>query len=215
MERNPKVDLFLEEGCGRCKLYQTPDCKVHQWQELLVNLREIVLSCGLKEELKWAQPCYTFKGKNVLIVSAFKAHATISFFKGSLLNNEHQLLVSPGENSQATRQLNYTNLTELLAQKDQIKALIFEAIELEKQGKKVVFKKKTEEQPEELKALFDQDSDFRVAFEALTPGRQRGYLIYFSQAKQSATRIKRIEKYRSLILQGLGIHDEYKMNQKK
>ena len=207
LELNPKIDRYLAEGCGRCPLVGTPECKVHSWTEELRALRQLVLDCELKEELKWSMPCYTLEGANVAMVSAFKEYACLSFFKGSLLNDPEGLLVKPGENSQATRQLRFTSLDEIRARKAAILELIRQAIQLETSGKKVAFKKNPEPIPEELQTRLGADPALKAAFEALSPGRQRGYILHVSGAKQAATRMARVEKHIPRILQGKGIHD--------
>lgn len=202
------VDNYLKEGCGRCELVGTPECKVQFWPEELVALRSIVLGCGLNEELKWGQPCYTHNGKNVLIVTAFKEYACLSFFKGSLLKDPEKILVEPGKHSQAARQLRFTDVKTIQKQKNVLKKYIQNAIDVEKAGLEVEYKKTSDyEVPEELQIKFAEDSAFKDAFRALTPGRQRGYLLYFSGAKQSSTRMNRIEKYIPRIVDGLGLHD--------
>ena len=204
---NPKVDEYLADGCGRCNLYATPECKVRTFAEALKLLRSLVLSCGLTEELKWSIPCYTFQGKNILVVAAFKAYCSVSFFKGALLSDSHGKLKTPGENSQATRLLKFTSAEQVKQEADIIKAYIYEAIEVEKAGLKVAFKKDVGPMPEELKEKLEDMPALKTAFNALTPGRQRGYILYFSQAKQSKTRMARIEKYIPKILSGKGFHD--------
>ncbi|MBP6431411.1 MAG: YdeI/OmpD-associated family protein [Ferruginibacter sp.] len=205
---NPKVDHYLIAGCGRCNLYNTPQCKVNNWQKELVALRMIMLECGLTEELKWSMPTYTADGKNVLIVAAFKDFCSINFFKGALLKDEQHILVQPGENSQSAKLLKFTDVKQITKQKVIIKSYVKEAIEIEKQGKKVSFKKITEQKiPEELQTKFDELPAFKAAFNALTPGKQRGYLIHFSQPKQSATRQSRIEKCIPKIFEGKGFND--------
>ena len=204
------VDQYLEEGCGRCPLGSTPDCKVHTWTAELKLLRKIVLDCGLTEEVKWGVPCYTFQNKNIVLVSAFKEHCSLSFFKGALLGNPIGLLEKPGPNSQAARFFKFTGIREIQEQEEEIKAFIYEAIEVEKAGLKVAFKKNPEPIPEELAQTFEEDPVLRAAFEALTPGRQRGYILYFSSPKQSKTRLARIEKSTENILNGMGMHDQYK-----
>lgn len=204
---NPKVDQYLLEGCGRCSLGGTPDCKVHSWQDELKHLRRIVLDCGLTEELKWKVPCYTYQGQNVLMVSAFKDYACISFFKGSLLKDTQAVLEKPGENSQAVRLWKFTDATRIVKMEATIRTYIFEAIEIEKAGLKVKFKNSPEPILEELLVKFKLNPELKKAFEALTPGRQRGYILYFSGAKQSATRTARIEKHSEAILIGKGLHD--------
>ncbi len=212
---NKSVDNYFIEGCGRCPLGGTADCKVHNWTSELTLLRSIVLDCGLMEEAKWGVPCYTFQNKNILIVSAFKEYCSISFFKGSLLSDDKNLLVKPGPNSQAARLFKFKNTKEILKIESDIKAYIFEAIELEKAGLIVAFKKNPEPMPEELEQKFEADPVFKNAFEALTPGRQRGYILYFSQAKQSKTRISRIDKCLPMIISGIGLHDKYKSMKKE
>lgn len=205
---NPKVDNYLAEGCGRCAFVGTPQCKVNTWREELVRLRTIVLSSGLTEELKWSQPCYTFQNSNILMVTAFREYAVISFFKGALLKDEAGILHKPGENSQATRMIRVTSVGEIEKLEPQIKAYIFEALEVEKAGLKVDFKAKTKlVYPEELQSIFNEMPALKTAFEELTPGRQRGYLLYFSQPKQSLTRESRIKKYIPQILGGKGLND--------
>lgn len=207
---NKSVDNYLLEGCGRCPLGGTPDCKVHNWTSELEKLRKIVLECGLSEESKWGAPCYTFRNKNVLMVSALKEYCCISFFKGSVLSDSKNLLVKPGPNSQSVRIFKFKNLNEIIKIESDIKAYILESIEVEKAGLKVPFKKSPEPVPEELEALFEEDPVVKTAFEALTPGRQRGYILHFSQPKQSRTRVSRINKCVPMILSGIGLHDKYK-----
>lgn len=206
--KNKQVDNYLIDGCGRCKLYATPQCKVNNWKTELKVLRDIILDCGLTEELKWSMPCYTFENKNVLILAAFKDYCSISFFKGALLKDAKKLLSTPGENSQAARLFKFTHLKEIEKISTSIKAYIKEAIELEKQGKKIEFKQSAEDlMIEELETAFKKNAALKKAFYALTPGRQRGYLLFFSQAKQSATRLSRIDKCTAAILKGKGLHD--------
>jgi len=211
---NKSVDNYLAEGCGRCPLGGTPDCKVLTWTSELELLRRLVLDCGLTEETKWGVPCYTFQNKNILLVSAFKEYCCISFFKGSLLSDEKGLLVKSGPNSQAVRLFKFTNIDEIVEIENEIKAYIFEAIEVEKAGLKVEYNKKPEPIPIELETKFEEDPVLKTAFEALTPGRQRAYIIHFSQPKQSKTRISRIEKCEPMILSGIGLNDKYKSMKK-
>jgi uncharacterized protein YdeI (YjbR/CyaY-like superfamily) len=206
-KNNPSVDTYFVDGCGRCSLYRTPQCKVHTWTEELQLLRGLVLECGLKEELKWSQPCYTLDNKNILLVTAFKEYATIAFFKGALLKDPEKILVAPGENSQAVRQLRFNRVEDIIKMELVITAYINEAIKLEQEGSKLSFKKNPEPIPEELQSKLDHDPTFKAAFEALTPGRQRGYIIHFSQPKQSKTREARIEKSIPKILNGIGFND--------
>jgi len=190
---NKTVDNYLIEGCGRCPLGGTSDCKVHSWIPELELLRKIVLGCGLTEESKWGVPCYTFQNKNILIVCAFKNYCSISFFKGSLLSDSNKLLEKSGENTQAARLIKFRNIEKIQEFEAEIESYIYEAIEVEKAGLKVKFKKKPEPIPDELEAKFNEDLSFKKAFEALTPGRQRGYIIYFSAPRQSKTRDSRLE----------------------
>ena len=211
---NPEVDLYFQEGCGRCPLGGTVDCKVHSWRQELSLLRQIVLECGLTEERKWGAPCYTYKSKNVLMLAALKSSACLSFFKGSLLSDEKKLLEKPGKHSQAARLFRFTHLEQIAEIKDYLKACIFEAIEIEKAGRKVVFKSKPEPIPEELRKAMEDDPVLKTAFENLSPGRQRGYILHISKAKQSSTRISRIEKCTPMILNGIGLHDKYQSSGK-
>ena len=205
---NPKVDQYFKDGCMRCELGGTPDCKVLSWVEELKELRKILLETGLVEELKWGVPCYSYEGKNILIMSALKDSSTISFFKGSLLKDPEKALEKPGKNSQAARYLKFTSLEEIIQNETLISAYIAEAIEIEKAGLKVAFKSTADyEIPEEFQARLDEDPALKMAFENLTPGRQRGYLLYFPGAKQSQTRASRVEKYIPKIMEGKGFHD--------
>lgn len=208
MLKDSKVDLYLKEGCGRCEYYATPKCKVHTWSNELKALRNILLNCGFNEEYKWSQPCYTVDGKNILILSAFKNYCSLNFFKGSLLKDPKGILVKAGENSQAARQIRFTSVKEVVKQEALLKAYLNEAIELEKAGKKVKFKKNPEPMPNELEDVLKKNAELKKAFEALTPGKQRGYILFFTQPKQSKTRISRIEKCIPKILEGKGMHDK-------
>ena len=207
---NPAIDNYLAVGCGRCPLGGTPECKVHNWDQELARLRAILLETELTEELKWKVPCYTYENANILIMSAFKEYCSLSFFKGVLLKDAEGLLVSPGKNSQATRLLKFTSLEEVEALTPIIEAYVREAIEIEKAGLQVEYKKTTEHEiPQEFQDTLDNDPALKMAFEALTPGRQRSYLLYFSSAKQSKTRTARIDKYIPMIMEGIGMHDRY------
>jgi uncharacterized protein YdeI (YjbR/CyaY-like superfamily) len=204
---NSGVDHYLLEGCGRCAYGGTPDCKVHRWKNELEYLRSLVLECGLEEEVKWSVPCYTFQGANVLIVSAFKDYAALSFFKGALLNDENNLLVQPGKSTQSARIIKFKNIREIVQNETTLKEYIFEALEVEKSGIQVKFKKNPEKMPMELLDKFDENPDLKHAFEALTPGRQRGYILHFSAPKQVKTRVSRIEKSIQKILHGKGFNE--------
>ncbi|WP_215223830.1 YdeI/OmpD-associated family protein [Echinicola shivajiensis] len=191
---NPKVNFFFDNDT--------------RWKDEFNQLRRIVLDCGLTEELKWGKPCYTYKNKNILLIHGFKEYCALLFHKGALLKNEENLLIRQTDNVQAARQLRFTSSEEIIKLAPSIKAYIYEAIEVEKAGINVELKKTDEyEVPEELQKKLEESPDFRAAFQALTPGRQRGYLLYFSQAKQAKTRIARIEKYMPKILEGKGYND--------
>lgn len=179
-----------------------------KWQEELKHLRKIALDTQLMETIKWGVPCYVFGESNIILLGSFKAFCSISFFKGSLLQDPNGILLKPGENSQTVRMLKFTNLDQIRQLEPVIKAYIFGAIEIEKAGLKPVLEKSVAlEFPKELLQILDQDAAFKTAFTALTPGRQRGYNLFFTAPKQSATRITRIEKYRQQILGGKGIND--------
>lgn len=205
---NPQVDQFLSDGCGRCDLFATPQCKVHFWTHELQALREIILQTGLKEEVKWGVPCYTLNGKNIALIVALKNYCGISFFKGVLLKDEQRLLVSPGKNSLHDRQFRFTKLEEIIPLESAIKSYLHEAIEVERLGLKVPkTASKSIPYPEELTVIFKENPEVKAAFVSLTPGRQRGYLLHFTGAKQSKTIKSRIDKNIPRILIGKGIHD--------
>ncbi|MEM6264835.1 MAG: YdeI/OmpD-associated family protein [Bacteroidota bacterium] len=208
------VETYLLEGCGRCPLGGTPDCKVHPWKEALIELRKIPLACGLQEEVKWGVPCYTFQGKNVLLITALKHYCAMSFFKGVLLADPEQILVAPGKHSQSDRLVKFTSASEVMNLAPILKTYVFEAIEIEQAGLKVSFNRTPEPIPEELQQKFEEDPTLRTAFESLTPGRQRGYLLHFSQPKQAKTRFARIEKCTPNILNGIGLNDKYSRRKK-
>jgi uncharacterized protein YdeI (YjbR/CyaY-like superfamily) len=191
---NPKIDFyFSKEG---------------KWQKELEQLRTIVLDCGLTEELKWGVPCYMFGEKNIVLIHVFKEYCALLFFKGALLNDSHGILVQQTEHVQAARQARFTNTREIVKMRPILKSYIYEAIEVEKAGLKVKLKKTSAYNiPEEFQKKLDKSSALKKAFTALTPGRQRGYLLYFSAPKQSKTRESRVEKYRQQILNGKGLND--------
>jgi uncharacterized protein YdeI (YjbR/CyaY-like superfamily) len=202
------VDKYLIDGCMRCKYGGTPQCKVHFWTKELETLRHIVLKTDLEEEIKWGIPVYTLRSKNILSLAALKDFVSINFFKGVLLNDGHNILEQQA-NLQSDRRIIFTNSKDILEIEEVLISYIKEAIALEESGKKVVFNKSLEPLPVELLNIFEKDTVFKSAFLSLTQGRQRGYIIYFSQPKQQLTRIKRIEKYRNQILEGVGLHDKY------
>ncbi|MDR4926415.1 YdeI family protein [Peribacillus simplex] len=191
---NPKVDEFL----GKAK----------KWQEEYETLRNIVLDCDLTEEFKWMHPCYTFEKKNIVLIHGFKEYCALLFHKGALLQDAHGILIQQTENVQGARQIRFTNVQEIVATETILKAYIHEAIEVEKAGLEVNFKNNTEFiVPEELQNKFDEIPALKHAFEALTPGRQRAYILHFSQPKQSKTRESRVEKCMQKILDGKGLKE--------
>ncbi|GEO09232.1 YdeI/OmpD-associated family protein [Segetibacter aerophilus] len=191
---NPKVDFYFT--------------KADKWQKEFERLRVIVLSCGLTEELKWGCPCYTFNENNIVLIHGFKEYCALLFMKGALLNDTDGILIQQTENVQAARQIRFTNLREIVEKEAAIKAYIYEAIEVEKAGLKVPLKK-TEEfaMPAEFESKLNEMPALKTAFEALTPGRQRAYKLYFSAPKQAKTREARIEKCIQQILNGKGLDD--------
>ncbi|MDI6838592.1 MAG: YdeI/OmpD-associated family protein [Rhizobiaceae bacterium] len=177
------------------------------WPEELRALRAILLDCGLTEEFKWRGPCYTYDGGNVAVIWGFKENAALGFFKGVLLKDPEGLLVAPGDNSRAVRMFRFTGLSQIEAMETTIRSYVREAIELEKAGAKVDLPKDDIVYPEELLAALEEDPELHEAFEALTPGRKRGYALHFAQPKQSSTRVSRIEKSRDRILAGKGLQE--------
>ena len=192
---NPKVDKFLS--------------KTRKWHEEFEKLRTIVLECGLTEEFKWMHPCYTYRNNNIVLIHGFKEYCALLFFKGALLNDAEGILIRQTENVQAARQIRFTRVNEIIKLKPVLKRYVFEAIEIEKAGLKVEFKKTSDFKiPEEFQIKLDKNPALKTAFYNLTPGRQRAYLFYFSQAKQSKTRTSRVEKYIRKILDGKGLDDK-------
>ncbi|AOM78401.1 YdeI/OmpD-associated family protein [Pedobacter steynii] len=191
---NPKVDFYFN--------------KEKKWQEAVEQLRLIVLDCGLTEELKWGSPCYLFQKSNIVLIHVFKEYCALLFFKGALLSDTDGILVQQSENTQSSRQIRFTNALEIVEMKTILKAYIYQAIEVEKAGLKVDFKTTAEfAVPEEFQSKLDHIPALKTAFEGLTPGRQKGYLLHFSGAKQSKTRESRVEKYMPKILSGKGLDD--------
>jgi len=191
---NPKVDWFFDKDT--------------KWKKEYEQLRTIVLNCGLDEELKWGCPCYTFEGSNIVLIHGFKEYCALLFFKGALLSDANNILIQQTENVQSARQIRFTNLKEIVKMEKILKAYIYEAIEVEKAGLQVKLKKTSDfKMPEEFQIKLNKNKALKKAFDALTPGRQRAYLFYFSQPKQSKTREARIEKYMQQILEGKGLDD--------
>lgn len=203
---------YLTVGCMRCDKGGTDRCKVLPFVDELRHLRSLLEETDLVEEMKWSVPAYTLNGKNVILLGAFVQHASLSFFKGALVDDPKGLLVKPGENTQASRQLRFTSLNEILGLENDIRALIASAIDVERRGLKVGRVRHEAVACEELRAKFDAEPSFKTAFETLTPGRQRAYHLYFNQAKQAKTRVARITKYEAAILDGKGMHDVYRKN---
>lgn len=201
---NPQVDAYLIDGCGRCKLYATPDCKVHFWQRELHFLRSLLQNCGLTEELKWDVPCYTYQGKNVIILAALKGSCTLSFLKGALLKDTHQLLQKPGEATQEGRVIRFTSLEQIEKNIDAIIDYVEQAMQNEAAGLKVVKNNDDVLIPDELKQALKDDKQLKSAFDKLTPGRKRAYYLHIGSAKQSSTRVSRIQKCYDGILRGKG-----------
>lgn len=191
---NPKIDKYIDRN--------------PEWAEEIKRMRAIILDCGLEETLKWGVPCYTYQEHNVVLIHVFKSYCAILFFKGALLKDSKKLLVQQTANVQAARQLRFTDAKEITKLAATIKAYVHEAIAVEKAGLKVQLKQTREfEMPEEFKRRLDKSARLKKAFEALTPGRQRAYLLHFSSAKQASTREARVEKYLDQILAGKGIDD--------
>ena len=191
---NPKVDWFFN--------------KATKWQKEYEKLRMIILDCGLNEELKWGCPCYTFENSNIVLIHGFKEYCALLFFKGALLNDANGMLIQQTKNVQSARQIRFTNLKEIMKLEKILKAYVYEAIEVEKAGLKVKLKETQEfEIPEEFQNKLNKNAALKKAFKSLTPGRQRAYLFYFSQPKQSKTREARVEKYLQKILDGKGLDD--------
>ncbi|HKX87305.1 MAG TPA: DUF1801 domain-containing protein [Flavobacterium sp.] len=191
---NPKADWFFEEDT--------------RWQQEYKVLRNIVNACGLTEEVKWGVPCYTLQGNNVVLIHGFKDYCALLFHKGVLLSDEQQLLIQQTKNVQAARQIRFTNLEEITSNEKLLKTYIYEAVEVERAGVQVPYKKTEEfDMPDEFRVRLENDTNLKTAFESLTGGKQRGYLLYFSSAKQSKTRESRIEKYLDKILMGKGLDD--------
>ena len=191
---NPKVKFFFE--------------KEKKWKDEFEKLRAIILECQLDEELKWGVPCYTFQKKNVVLMHGFKEYCAILFVKGALLKDAKDVLIQQTENVQAARQIRFTNIREIVKMEATLKAYINEAIEVEKAGLKVELKKTSDYViPKEFQSRLDENLALKEAFNALTPGRQRAYIFYFSQPKLSKTREARVEKYIDLILDGMGLND--------
>ncbi|MBN8790346.1 MAG: YdeI/OmpD-associated family protein [Terrimonas sp.] len=191
---NPKVDFYFEDN--------------EKWQKEIRQMRTIALDCGLEEVLKWGCPCYQYNGTNIVLIHVFKEYCAFLFFKGALIKDEKGILIQQTQNVQSARQVRFTDIKEIEKQKKILKAYIYQAIEIEKAGLKVKLKKTSDYNiPEEFQTQLNKKAALKKAFESLTPGRQRAYLFYFSQAKQSKTRLDRVQKYIPKILEGKGLDD--------
>lgn len=194
MQKNPKVEWFFKKDT--------------RWKEEYAQLREIALDAGLTEELKWGCPCYTLEGSNVVLIHGFKEYCAYLFHKGSLMKDPKGILIQQTENVQSARQIRFTHVDQIVDMESTLKAYIKNAIKIEKSGEKVEFKKTTEfKMPDEFKSVLESKPAVKKAFSSLTPGRQRGYLLYFSSAKLAKTREDRIAKYVPMILKGKGLED--------
>jgi len=192
---NPKVDWFFSKDT--------------KWQKEYQKLRMIILDCGLNEELKWGCPCYTFDNTNIVLIHGFKDYCAVLFFKGVLLNDPNNILIQQTKNVQSARQIRFTNIREIVKMEKVLKAYVYEAIEIERAGLKVKLKKTSDyKMPEEFQKKLDKTPSLKTAFYELTPGRQRAYIFYFSQPKQSKTRESRVAKYTKQILDGKGLDDQ-------
>ncbi|MEZ4908186.1 MAG: DUF1801 domain-containing protein [Saprospiraceae bacterium] len=193
---NPIIDEYIAQ--------------LEKWKEEVTLLRAIALELNLEEEVKWKHPCYSHDKKNIVIIGTFKEYCTLNFFKGALIKDDSNLLIKPGENTQAARIIKFYNIQDIKNSENKIKGFIKQAIEIEKSGGKIEFKKTSEyEMPDELIAEFDRDPDFKIAFDNLTEGKKRAYLLNLSQAKLSQTKEERIIKHKKRIMLGLGVHDCY------
>lgn len=191
---NPRVDWFFDKDT--------------KWQKEFEKLRLLILDCGLTEELKWGCPCYTFENRNIILIHGFKEYCAVLFFKGALLKDPEGILIQQTENVQSARQVRFTNVREIVKMERILKIYIYEAIEVERAGLQVKYKKtKDLKIPEEFQQKLDRMPALKKAFDKLTPGRQRGYIFYFSQARQSKTRTARVERYLKQILNGKGLED--------
>lgn len=204
---NTSVDSYLSDGCGRCDKYQTPDCKVHQWTDALVAMREILRDTELDEEMKWGSPCYTLGGKNVVMITSFKDFCALSFFKGVALDDPDGALEAPGPNSRYMRLLKFTAADEVFDQREQARWFVDQAIEFERSGEEVEVDDSLEPMPIELEQELAADEALEQAWASLTPGRQRSHILHVSRAKKSETRERRAGKCAPKILAGKGYNE--------
>lgn len=205
---NPKIDAYIADGCGRCKYYATERCKVNFWRNELEELRQIAIESGLKEELKWSMPVYTDDGRNIFMISAFKDFCSINFFKGALLTDTKKLLVQQGPNSQTARIVKFNGENSVKEARTYLASLIKQAVKIEREGVKIETTKELPVRPVEMEEIFKDDEAFEKAFNSLSAGKQRGYILFFNQAVQAATRRSRILKNREKILLGKSLQDK-------
>lgn len=197
------VDSYLEDGCGRCKHYQTPECKVHLWADALRAIRELVRSTELEEQLKWGSPCYSLEGQNVVMIGAYRDNCVLSFLKGAALPDPTNILEKPGPNTRYARVVRFRSLEEVVARRDALTQLLHEALVFERSGQEVQVED-DDVLPAELEERLEVDAELKEAFEALTPGRQRSYQIYIGGAKKAETRHARVERSVEKIMAGKG-----------
>jgi uncharacterized protein YdeI (YjbR/CyaY-like superfamily) len=203
---NTNVESYLRDGCGRCSRFQTPECKVHLWTDALSALRGLLLESELVEQMKWGSPCYTLDGKNVVMLASFNEFCSLSFFKGAALGDE-DLLVKPGPNSRYARRVEFTSLEDVVERRSDLLRILEAAIEFERSGEEFEPDDALEPMPVELEERLAVDEDLRLAFESLTPGRQRSHILYVSGAKKAQTRVNRAERCVPKILAGKGYNE--------
>ncbi|GCD80091.1 YdeI/OmpD-associated family protein [Schleiferia thermophila] len=208
-QKPESADEYLAKGCGRCNRWNTPQCSVQQHHSTMKALIELMRQTGLREVIKWGVPCYTYREKNIAIVGAFRQYCSLSFFKGAMLEDEIGILKKPGENTQLARAIHFCSEDEVQKNADHIRNLVHQAILLEENGKQ--FEVKSAQLPKiaEWEEVLQNNPELRTAFEKLTPGKQKAYLISFSNAKTIKRRTNRIQKSIPLILRGEGLHDRY------
>lgn len=204
---NTTFDSYVHDGCGRCAKFQTPQCKVHRWTDILHALRQLLLQAGLNEQMKWGSPCYMVDDKNVIMLASFNEHCGLSFFKGAALRDDHNLLVAPGPNSRYGRFLKFTSVDQVHDRHPHILDLIQQAIQFEREGGKIDQPDEPEPLPAELEQRLASDPDLEQAFYALTPGRQRSHAIFIAGAKQAETRENRVDRCIPKILAGKGYNE--------
>jgi uncharacterized protein YdeI (YjbR/CyaY-like superfamily) len=202
------VNLYFTDGCGRCPLAASPQCKVNAWLQEMKLLRSLLQECNLVEEIKWGVPCYTYNKKNIVVLAAFKNYCALSFFNGALLSNNHNILIKPGPNTQAARIVKFTNSQQIIDSYALLKSYVFEAVEIEKVGLNVTATKVVDtEIVQEFHSKLNESLELKTAFQSLTPGRQRAYLNYFLDAKLHKTRLLRINNCLEKILSKKGLND--------